>query len=114
MFYGVHQQMKKFSFLLVAGMLAMACHRKSVPTEDIIISNEPAATKPKSTTATTASMNGEAIFEQRCKRCHALPQAAKFTVAEWDNILISMVPKARLDKDAEAKLRTYIKAHAKT
>jgi len=105
--------MKKFSVLLLAGILVIACHRKTLPTEDIIISNEPANTKPKTATATTAAMNGEAIFEQRCKRCHALPQPGKFTVAEWDNILISMVPKARLDKDAEAKLRTYIKAHAK-
>ena len=112
--------MKKIFLLSSIVLIAFACHRKTVADSDIVLSNKTGETKkagePKvelNATATEQARQGSVVYSSRCGNCHALKPVARYTPAEWDNILKSMIPKAKLN-DAEAKQVTaYVMEHSK-
>lgn len=111
--------MKKIFFLLLIAAAAFACHRKSVPAQDIVISNTPSDKKPEpssNSTAASASEDaklGATVYTTRCGRCHALKPVEKYTVQQWDNILKSMIPKAGLNDAQARQVTAYVQEHAK-
>ena len=112
--------MKKYIALGVLMMIVFACHRKTaVPTEEIIISNKSTedkpTTKPPTTDGPTDIMAaGKTIYTTRCNRCHKAEPIDRFTTVEWENILKSMIPKARLNEEQSKIVTAYIMAKAKT
>lgn len=56
---------------------------------------------------------GKTIFESSCGRCHKLKMPETRTVAEWENILPRMNPKAHLDAQQASLVRAYVLANTK-
>ncbi len=105
--------MKKITFVIFLIVLAIACQRKSVPviTER---KSEPENTKtlPASTTIAPDTLIGKTVFVNRCGKCHGLPDPNQFTAKRWDAILLSMMPKARLNNEQEIHVTAYVMTNA--
>lgn len=56
---------------------------------------------------------GKSIITGKCTGCHAMKNTGDYTFSQWQNILRSMVPKAKLSGEEEKQLTAYIKANAK-
>ncbi|HEV7782460.1 MAG TPA: hypothetical protein VGO58_14395, partial [Chitinophagaceae bacterium] len=57
--------------------------------------------------------NGKSLLMGKCTGCHLMKNAGDYTFSQWQNILRSMVPKAKLSGEEEKQLTAYIKANAK-
>jgi len=125
------------SFVLMA--VVVACTKKAVPTtgttpeKTAIAKTEPAKTeeeikadieaKAKAETAQKTTVatrgldgdldNGKNVFTTKCTSCHAAKNPGDYTFFRWENILRSMVPKAKLSAEEEKQVTAYIKANAK-
>lgn len=118
-FYQHPTKMKKIITILILALTVWACHHKTIPVADnsIIISNK-TNTETKTETTTTADSDvdltaGKRVYTTRCNRCHALKKTEKFTHQQWNNILKSMIPKARLNEDEAKQVTHYVMANAK-
>ena len=111
-------KMKKTITILILVLAVWACHHKIIPADNtIIISNKTTKTKTETTINAISDVDlttaGKTVYITRCNRCNALKKTGKFSQQQWNNILKSMIPKARLN-DAEAKQLTgYVMANAK-
>ena len=112
--------MKKFSVIFFMALAVLACQRKTIAESDIILSNKTTATeKPKASkvelnaTASEMAKQGSVVFSNRCGKCHALKPVAKYSSTEWDNILKSMIPKAKLNEAEAKQVTAYVMEHAK-
>jgi len=111
--------MKTTITIAVLALLVWACHRKTIASDDIIISNKSkASTHTKTEEAAKAGepvpdAPGKNIFINRCGRCHSLKNTEKYTSQEWENILKAMIPKAKLNDEEAKQLTTYIMEHSK-
>jgi hypothetical protein len=56
---------------------------------------------------------GQTIYINRCGRCHSLKPVQNYTAQQWDNILKSMIPKAKLNEDESKQVTAFIMEHAK-
>ena len=113
LFLFVQRNMKTTTTLAILSIIVFACHRRTVAaSDDIIISNKTEITKSKATT-TAGITAGQTIYNSRCGRCHRLKTVQDFTAQQWNNILKSMVPKARLNQDEAEQLTAYVMDHAK-
>jgi hypothetical protein len=105
--------MKRFVYgnIILLFILA-ACHKRSVP---IITSrtSQPIFTAPDTLHIVPDIEGGLVVFTNRCSRCHGLPVTDQYTVKRWEIIMISMAPRARLDKNQTLNVTAYVKAHAK-
>lgn len=123
------------SFICVTGLIA--CTKKVVPTTQATpaVKNETVGNEAKSaaqiqadieakkkieaeetktwTPVMTETENGRIIFTTKCTKCHEMKKTGNYTIVQWDNILRSMVPKAKLSADEEKQVTAYIKANAK-
>jgi cytochrome c5 len=127
------------SFIVVIGI--MACTKKAVPassgasspgkTETVMTSTDTKTTaddkmqadavaqknddtRPPASTSPIPSMDmGKTLYMSKCGTCHALKSAGDYTGAQWDNILKTMAPRAKLSGDETKQLQGYIKANAK-
>jgi cytochrome c5 len=57
---------------------------------------------------------GKTIHDSKCNRCHQLKTITNFSMAEWDNILQRMIPKARLNEQQAALVRAYIMSNTQS
>ncbi|HEY6955513.1 MAG TPA: hypothetical protein VI385_09725 [Flavisolibacter sp.] len=106
--------MKTTTTLAILSIIVFACHRRTVAASDeIVISNKTEFAKTKTTPTGEAMSAGQTIYSSRCGRCHYLKTVQDYTPQQWDNILKSMVPKARLNKDEATQLTVYVMEHAK-
>ena len=112
--------MKKISVLFFLLVIVFACHRKTVAESDIILSNKKTKSDEKKTAtvslhanASEAAKLGSVVYTNRCGRCHDLKPAGKYTSVEWENILKSMIPKAKLNEAAAKQVTAYVMEHAK-
>jgi len=104
--------MKVTITLLILAVIVFACHRKTVASSDnIIISNKTNA-ETKTPTSESASA-GQTVYTSRCGRCHGLKKTENYTAQQWDNILKSMIPKAKLNDDEAKQVTAYVMANAK-
>ena len=56
---------------------------------------------------------GKLVYNSKCTKCHAGKTVSAYTFSQWEGILKSMVPKAKLSADEESQVVAYIRAHAK-
>ena len=106
--------MKTTTTLAILSIIVFACHRRTIAASDeIIISNKTEFSKTKTTSKGEGVSAGQTIYSSRCGRCHYLKTVQDYTAQQWDNILKSMVPKARLNKDEAAQLTAYVMELAK-
>jgi cytochrome c5 len=106
---------KTFILVVIIISVAIACNKKAVPviTERKVDPPKIAASvyPPNPAIAPDTAM-GKEVFVTRCGRCHELPKPAQFNFDRWDDILSSMVPRARLTAEQSAHITAYIKANA--
>ncbi len=114
LFLFVQRNMKTTITLAILSLLVFACHRRTVaPSDDIIISNRTEVTKTKAVATSQGMSAGQSIYVNRCGRCHRLKTVENYTSQQWDNILRTMIPKARLNNDEAVQLTAYVMEHAK-
>lgn len=103
--------MKATITVLILALVVLACHRKTVASSnDIIISNKTTTTKTSNVEPASA---GQTVYINRCGRCHKLKKTENYTAQEWENILRSMIPKARLNNEEAKQVTAYVMEHAK-
>lgn len=59
-------------------------------------------------------MDGRALYEQSCQRCHALYMPASYYADEWKFFVKKYGRKARLNQEEQAKVYDYLARHAGT
>ena len=105
--------MKKIIYSSVIILFVLvACHKKSVPVITAR-STEPVFTSPDTLHSAPDMEAGRLVFTNRCGSCHGLPETEKYTVKRWETIMVSMAPRARLDKMQAANVSAYVRSHAK-
>lgn len=93
-------------------IILMACQKKSLP----VISErvmEPATPPSETVNAVPSLEAGRIIFNNRCSRCHGLPETTIYSGKRWGTILELMAPKARLSKNEKQDVMAYVTAYAK-
>ncbi|MBL0152203.1 MAG: hypothetical protein IPP93_01450 [Chitinophagaceae bacterium] len=51
---------------------------------------------------------GKILFNNRCGRCHALPDPAAYSETRWNFILERMIPRARMDTAEGVHVKAFI------
>ena len=92
-------------------LTVIACSRKMTPAAT--------QTQPAPGAVTTATDNnamieaGKALYDSRCGTCHGLKKVERFSVTEWEHIMRSMAPKAKLTEAETQQVTAYVNANAK-
>lgn len=97
---------------LILAIIVFACHRKTVASSDNIVISNKTNTETKVAEPEVASA-GQTVYTSRCGRCHGLKKTENYTVQQWDSILKSMIPKAKLNDDEAKQVTAYVLEHAK-
>jgi mono/diheme cytochrome c family protein len=109
--------MKKLIVVMSVLAIAVACHKKAVPTVADRTEQPPPPPSPPPpgvemyNTADVAA--GKTIYETKCTRCHGAKPVDNYTEQRWPGILKSMVPKARLDSMETKQVTAYVMVNAK-
>lgn len=104
--------MKKYLPVL---LLFVACSKKSVPLITSRDAEKPNVLKevyPPEGTVKPDLAVGKTLFTNRCGRCHGLPDPAAHHAENWESILLSMIPKAKLNQEQAVHVRAYVLANA--
>lgn len=104
--------MKATVTILILAIIVFACHRKTVASSDNIIISNKTNTERKVANPEVASA-GQTVYANRCGRCHGLKKTENYTTQQWENILKSMIPKAKLNDDEAREVTAYVLEHAK-
>jgi mono/diheme cytochrome c family protein len=104
--------MKATIIILIIAVIVFACHRKTVASSDNIVISNKTNNETKAVNPEVASA-GQKVYANRCGRCHGLKKTENYTVQQWDNILKSMIPKAKLNDDEAKQVAAYVMEHAK-
>jgi mono/diheme cytochrome c family protein len=60
------------------------------------------------------AVQGYTVYKGKCAGCHRLHSASEFSAAQWDDILLKMLSKAKVQDDASKTLITdYLHALSK-
>ena len=106
--------MKKLIVASTLIVLVAACHKKTMPTITTRTEQPPPPAKPVVPVAVATDVEaGKAIYTTQCARCHSPKPVDNWTVEEWQPILRSMIPRARLNEAQRAQLTAYVTANAK-
>ena len=105
--------MKTTSTLAIIVIIVFACHRRTVASSDNIIISNKTNTEPKISTSNSGLSAGQTVYTSRCGRCHYLKTAQDYTSLQWENILKSMIPKAKLNNEEAKQVTAYVMEHAK-
>lgn len=94
-------------------LAVFACSRKTIPAAD----NGAAAAKAEADKAAAAQAetiaSGKTVYTTRCGRCHGLKNTEAYTPQQWEGILKSMIPKAKLNETEGQQVTAYVMANAK-
>lgn len=119
------------SFICAIGIIA--CSKKTIPatspTSDVVKEEKTKSqaetqadidkkmddtAKPTAPASVMTQMDhGKTLFTTKCASCHAMKNPGDFTTVQWDNILKTMIPKAKLSAAEEKQVTDYIKANAR-
>jgi cytochrome c5 len=106
--------MKATITLVIIAVIVFACHRRTIASsDDIVISNKTNTESKKAIGSSEAISAGQIVYSNRCGRCHYLKTARDYTPQQWENILKSMIPKAKLNDDEAKQVTAYVMANAK-
>lgn len=103
--------MKKLSIILFISVLIAACSvRTFAPTDQQLSVMQQ---KVPGITLESAKA-GYKLYSEKCAGCHQLYHPDKYTIAQWNNILPKMFPKAKLSSEEQRKLiEDYVRAMSK-
>lgn len=102
---------KIIHFIIVITAITVACNKKAIPT----ITERAKEPSPPATEAAEIKpdlVTGKTVFTNRCGNCHDLPKPEQYTAQRWDGILLSMIPKAKLNAEQGVHITAYLKANA--
>jgi cytochrome c5 len=102
---------KIIHFIIVIAAITLACNKKALPTITERTKEPPPPAK-KAVDVKPDLATGKIIFTNRCGNCHDLPKPEQYTARRWDGILLSMIPKARLNNEQGLHVTAYLKANA--
>ncbi len=88
--------------------IAWACTPKAVPViHDRVV---PVAIHPATAPVSIIAdiEKGRILFNNRCGRCHALPDPAMYSETRWNFILERMIPRARMDTAEGVHVKAFI------
>jgi mono/diheme cytochrome c family protein len=106
--------MKTTITLAVLVLIVLACHRKTVASSDAIIISNKTNTETRTTNSNPGlASTGQTIYTNHCGRCHGLKKIENYTSQQWENILKSMIPKARLSEEEAKQVTDFIMKNAK-
>ncbi|MET0635941.1 MAG: hypothetical protein ABWZ25_07920 [Chitinophagaceae bacterium] len=126
--------MKLILFVFICSFLILvACNRKTSPSvSPVTTADNPVPPVNSSTgssgqsiggvtpalvtpvTGSAADMEaGRVIYTTKCIKCHDAKPLEKWTQAEWQPILKSMIRKTKLDSLENMQVRLYVNTHAR-
>lgn len=56
---------------------------------------------------------GKSVYSSKCNKCHGSKNVKNYTFDQWELILKTMIPNAKLTADEESYVMAYIRANAK-
>lgn len=86
-----------FSAVLIALVFASCKTTESVTPVD-----------PEIKTLSDAGLIGQALYQEHCDKCHALPEVANYSKKKWAHIVPDMSQKAELNASQEQSIMTYV------
>ncbi|MER3465405.1 MAG: hypothetical protein C4329_14335 [Chitinophagaceae bacterium] len=115
--------MKKIAIVVTIAGAVFACSPKTAPTTSTTNTTNTTSTTSTSSNSTNTNSSasastastieaGHVVYDNRCGRCHGLKDVTKYTTAQWDGILKSMIRKAKLDDTQAQQVTAYVMANA--
>jgi cytochrome c553 len=94
-------------------VLAFSCSKKTNATSNT--SNKETAVNPVTSEVKAPDMValGKTVYETKCGRCHALKKTDNYSAERWKEVLVNMIPKAKLNEDEAKQVTAYVNANAK-
>jgi len=106
--------MKTAFTLAIIIILVVACHHKTIASSDnIIISNKTNTETKSSNSNQELASAGQTVYTNRCGRCHGLKRTDNYTSQQWENILKTMAPRAKLNDVETRQVTDYLMEHSK-
>ena len=102
--------------LLVLGSivsLLISCHKKAFPVASGKKSDNKQSEVKKDLTPEQLSQ-GEAIFNSKCNKCHEFHEPSELTRQKWDEVLPTMLRRAKLNEDDAALVAGWINKNARS
>lgn len=99
-------KLKSIAFASIT-IILFSCSPKVVP--PTVIPPAPTAEELNSSVILTQNqIEGKALFEGNCAKCHELYKPSTFTAEKWSSILKWMQPKARISDIEREKIYDYV------
>lgn len=109
--------MKRILFVVFStAILATACSKKTTATSNTSSKETPVTPVTPATPEVKAPdmiALGKTVFETKCGRCHGLKKTDDYTQERWKEVLVYMIPKAKLNDDEAKQVTAYVNANAK-
>jgi mono/diheme cytochrome c family protein len=110
--------MKKLITLFAFALIIFSCTRKVSPASTPTVSDNSTNTEsvvvaPAEDQHAIAIAAGRSIYNTKCTKCHGDKGVSNYTAANWEGILKSMAPNAKLTQTETAQVTAYVKANAK-
>lgn len=106
-----------FAIVFTAIVILTACSHKSTPTAAAPAA--PAAPKEAPaqfnmmTAASPSVIEGEKVYNAKCGKCHDLKKPSEYNAKDWNSIMRSMAPKAKLNEEERSNVMAYVENGAK-
>jgi mono/diheme cytochrome c family protein len=98
---------RTLTIVLIFTLLIVACSRKITPSTAKTEQAQPAVAED------VTIVTGKTLFVERCGRCHGLKKVEDYSLTEWEHIMKSMAPKAKLTELETQQVTAYVNANAK-
>lgn len=102
--------MKKLCAVFLSIVIVACSARTFAPTDQQLSAMQqkvPGITRESATA-------GYKLYSEKCAGCHQLYHPGKYTIAQWNNILLKMFPKAKVSGEQQQKLiKDYVQALSK-
>lgn len=117
--------MKYLLLLMAMTTMIGACSKKTMSSKSTqptatTTTTPPPDTKKEPATETKVDANesemvlaGRKIYTTKCTKCHEAKPVENWNTTAWNNILKSMIPKARLTEEESKQVTTYVMINAK-
>lgn len=73
----------------------------------------PPTNMPKGPEKSSSEDMGKAIYNTKCNKCHGSKNVKNYTFNQWESILKTMVPNAKLSGEEEGYVVAYIRANSR-
>ncbi|RYE25432.1 MAG: hypothetical protein EOP51_04110 [Sphingobacteriales bacterium] len=98
-------------FALVSSVALVQCSPKRAANKEMSEAEKVADVNKNFTPAQMEE--GKTLWQDKCGKCHKLPQPEAYTVSKMDRVLPRMINRSKLTDEQGAMVRAYLLAHAK-